>query len=814
MTERYICIHGHFYQPPRENPWLEAIEVQDSAYPHHDWNARVHAECYRTNASARILDGAGGIVDIINTYARISFNFGPTLLSWMEHADPEVYRAIRKADVLSRARFSGHGSALAQAYNHIILPLANHRDRVTQVRWGIADFAHRFGRAPEGMWLPETAVDLDTLEVLADHGLKFTILAPHQAGRVRPLGDGPWHDVTGGRVDPTRPYLQRLPSGREIALFFYDGPVSRAVAFEKLLGSGERFARRIADIFDAEREGPQLAHIATDGETYGHHHRHGEMALAYALAHIEDTGLARLTNYGEYLERHPPTDEVQVLEDTSWSCAHGVERWRSDCGCSTGGPEHWSQAWRTPLREALDWLRDAVSPGYEAEAGRLFADPWAARDAYVDVVLDRAPERLARFLEAQAGRPLDAGERVRALELLELQRHAMLMYTSCGWFFTDLAGIETVQVLQYAGRVVQLAEHLFGARYEAAFLERLQGARSNVEAQGSGRDIYERAVVPARVDLRQVAVHWALSSLFDLDGARERVYCYRAESQDYHEAEAGRAHLALGKVGVVSEITGEQGHFAFGALHFGDHNLTAGVGTLDDDHAYDRMVEEVTEAFRRADLAEALRRLDRHFGERPFGLRSLFRDEQRAILDRLLDTSLGDADTANRRLYRTYAPLMRFVDGLGAPVPGVLRASAAYVINRDLREAVEAEEVDADEVRRLMAEARDFDLEVDAAGVAFALTSALESLAEPLTAAPVDRRSLERLDARVALQPILGFEVDLWRIQNVVWQLLQEVYPTRRRQAHAGDEEAGAWVAGFERLAAALSIRVLPPDQG
>jgi alpha-amylase/alpha-mannosidase (GH57 family) len=333
--ERYVCIHGHFYQPPRENPWLEAIELQDSAYPYHDWNERITAECYGPNAVSRILDSQDRIVRIVNNYARISFNFGPTLLSWMERKAPEVYRAVLDADVESRARYGGHGSALAQGYNHIILPLASLRDKRTQVAWGVADFVHRFGRRPEGMWLPETAVDVESLELLAEHGIEFTVLAPRQARGVRKVGDTAWTDVSGSRVDPSMAYRIPLPSGRSIAAFFYDGPISQGVAFEGLLHRGEQLAHRLLGAFAPARKHAQLAHIATDGETYGHHHRRGEMALAYALHYIETNKLATLTNYGQFLEKFPPTYEATVFDNSSWSCVHGVERWRSDCGCST-----------------------------------------------------------------------------------------------------------------------------------------------------------------------------------------------------------------------------------------------------------------------------------------------------------------------------------------------------------------------------------------------------------------------------------------------------------------------------------------------
>src|SRR5499426_2680380 len=408
--ERYICIHGHFYQPPRENAWLEFVELQDSAYPYHDWNERITAECYAPNGMSRILDGYQNIMKITNNYAYISFNFGPTLLAWMSEREPTAYRTILRADKESQERFSGHGNAIAQAYNHAIIPLCNSRDKYTQVYWGIRDFEFRFGRKPEGMWLPETAVDLETLDILARLGLRFTILSPYQAKRTRKIRGRAWKDASGGKIDPSMPYEVRLPSGRRIVVFFYDGPISQAIAFEGLLERGENLADRLTSAFSDARTWPQIVHIATDGETYGHHHKRGEMALAYALHHIESNNLAKLTNYAEYLDRHPPTQEAEIWERSAWSCAHGVDRWMNNCGCNSGGHPNWNQEWRAPLREALDWLRDTIAPQFEEKSREIFRDPWAARDAYINVVLDRSPENVERFMKEHATHELNEGE--------------------------------------------------------------------------------------------------------------------------------------------------------------------------------------------------------------------------------------------------------------------------------------------------------------------------------------------------------------------------------------------------------------------
>ena len=501
---KYVCVHGHFYQPPRENPSLEAIELQDSAYPYHDWNERVTAECYAPNAISRLLDDQQRIVKLVNNYSQMSFNFGPTLLLWMEQNAPTLLESIREADKQSQQQFGGHGSAMAQVYNHMILPLAHPRDKETQVIWGIRDFVARFGRQPEGMWLPETAVDIPSLEALAAQGVRFTILAPRQAKRVRRFGSRNWKNVSGDRIDPSRAYQVRLPSKKTIAVFFYDGPISQAVAFEGLLSDGKRFADRLLSGFSDQRTWPQLSHIATDGESYGHHHHFGEMALTYALNNIESGDVAKLTNYGQFLEMHPPDHWVEIVENTSWSCVHGVERWRSNCGCNSGGHPEWNQEWRTPLRNALDWLRDTLAPVFEKEAAALLREPWAARNDYVDVVLNRADENVAGFLGKHAIRELNREEQIRALKMLEMQRQAMLMYTSCGWFFDELSGLETVQVVHYAGRAIQLARETTGAeQLEAQFCEKLREAQSNLREYGNGEEIYKKWVAPGDCDCGQ-----------------------------------------------------------------------------------------------------------------------------------------------------------------------------------------------------------------------------------------------------------------------------------------------------------------------
>ncbi len=807
--DRYICIHGHFYQPPRENAWLEYVEWQDSAYPYHDWNEKVTAECYMPNTSSRILDGEGFITTIVSNYARISFNFGPTLLAWMQEMNPEVYKAIIEADKESQRNFSGHGSALAQAYNHIIMPLANHRDKYSQVVWGIRDFEHRFGRKPEGMWLPETAVDLETLDIMVERGIKFSILAPHQARRARRIGTPYWKDVGGAIIDPTRPYLVRLPSGRQIAIFFYDGPISRAVAFEDVLKKGETLANRLVGAFSPKNDRPQLVHIATDGETYGHHHRFADMALAFALDYIEKNNLAKITNYSEYLEKFPPAYEAEIIEKTSWSCPHGVDRWWSDDGCTTGsGGPGWNQKWRTPLRNAMDWLRDEMAGKYEQKARELLKDPWAARDGYIDVILDRSAESIDRFFGKHAVRELNEGEKFTALKLLELQRHAMLIYTSCGWFFDEISRPEPVQVIQYAGRVVQLARELFGDDAEEKFLSILEQAKSNIPEQGDGRRIYEHLVKPAMIDLTKVAAHYAVSSLFEDYSEKNEIFCYTVDNRDYRATDCGQSRLITGFALVASQITLESAMLTFGVFRFGGHVINAGVRDYRGEENYQVLAKELAATCATADFTEVVRLLDKHFGTSMYSLKSLFRDEQRKVLGYILESTMSEIEAAYRQLYEHHYSPMRFLAGLGGPVPRAFHSAAELIINIDLHRAVGGETIDADAVRNLVETARTWQIELDGEGIGYDFKTNLESMMEALAARPEGIESMKKVLGAATLARSLPFPVDLWTVQNIYWDMLQNVYPGFKARAANQEPAAVAWAGVFVELGRHLSIRV------
>ncbi len=806
--ERYICIHSHFYQPPRENPWLESVEIQDSAYPFHDWNERITSECYAPNSAARIVNGDGRITDIVSNYSKISFNFGPTLLAWMCEFVPLVYEAILEADRLSVASHSGHGNALAQVYNHIIMPLANSRDKRTQITWGIKDFRKRFGRVPEGMWLAETAVDLETLEYLASAGILFTILAPHQAWKVRKKGIGKWKDVTGGRIDPTRPYLLRLPSGQRITIFFYDGPISRAVAFEDLLNRGEDLALRLVSGFSDERNSTQLMHIATDGETYGHHHRFGDMALAFALHHIEEQGLARLTNYGEFLEKFPARHEVQIYENTSWSCAHGIERWRGDCGCNSGGHPGWNQGWRAPLRDALDWLRDEMADTYASKALEYLNDPWSARDDYIDIILDRGEQTVDDFFAKHGRRVLAADERTAALKLLESQRHSLLMYTSCGWFFDELSGIETVQVIQYAGRVIQLISDVCGNSKEDIFRSLLEKAKSNIPEHGDGARIFDRFVKPTAIDLKKAAVHYAVSSVMEDFDDHTEIYSYSVDKEDYSRITAGSTTLNIGRVLVVSRITGDSEHISFAVLHMGGHAFNGGARQYGGEEAFRAMRQEITDAFERADLAEVIHLMDDHFGMHNYSFKSLFRDRQRAIMNLLARGAFEKFEIVYRDLFLGERILMNLFREAGMAVPNAFRSAAEFTLNLDLKKAFSEDDLDDKQIGGIVKEMEKWGLHYDTVEIELIIRRKLDERISRFQENPSDISLIHAIKKTMELARLLPIEMNLWEIQNVYYAMARSVYV--RMMEGASKEEAGAvqWRREFIELGEILNFDI------
>jgi alpha-amylase/alpha-mannosidase (GH57 family) len=692
-TGIYVTVHGHFYQPPRENPYLDTIERQPSAHPFHDWNERIHHECYRPNAFARLLNEKGEVVGIVNNFEYLSFNIGATLMSWLQNHDVEVYQKIIEADRKSCDRLNGHGNAIAQVYNHIILPLANTRDKYTQIRWGKEDFRQRFGREPEGMWLAETAVDQETLEVLIAEGIRFIILAPSQAEHCRPLPtpEEPhpqWHEVGGAQIDPSRPYRCFVNERDYIDIFFYDGPISRDMGFGDLLSSSYILAGRLGQAIKGDHRPAQLISVATDGETFGHHKNDTEKCLAYAFTAEFPRRDWTVTNFAHYLSLNPPTWEVVLKPATAWSCSHGIDRWQDDCGCGGGG--QWHQKWRRPLRDTLNWLRDELITIYEETGSKYFKDPWLARDEYIQVILDRSSTKVEQFLSHHQRYYLNPAEQVDGLRLLEMQRHSLLMYTSCGWFFEELSRPEGVQIMRYAARAIELAGEVAGVQLEQEFVARLSFAPSNVESFGDGAEVYRHLVVPAQVNFHQVAAHYAISSLFTNYQQHEQVYCYDAQQLDYQKQQMGALTLAVGQVKLVSKITWESNHFVFAVLHLGGWDFHCCIQPFVGRSAYSKLKEQLFAALNQASIVQIILAMSQLFGEQFFGLEHLFAEDRHRIINQLTQTTKKRLDQLYTQVYRdNYAILLAFQrDEL--PVPQELQVAAEIALSHRCANAVEA----------------------------------------------------------------------------------------------------------------------------
>ncbi len=802
----YVCIHGHFYQPPRENPWLEEVELQEGAHPYHDWNEKITAECYAPNTASRILNSERKIIEIVNNYSKISFDFGPTLLLWLERHAPEVYQVIIETDKECQKKYSGHGPAIAQVYNHMIMPLANSRDKRTQVVWGIRDFEHRFGRKPEGMWLPETAVDLETLDIMAEYGIKFTILAPHQASRIRKIGEEKWNNVLGGNINPKMPYLCRLPSGRSISIFFYDQSVSLDVAFGDLLKNGENFALKIVRSFSQAQRQPQIVHIATDGETYGHHLKFGDMALSYCLHYIESRNLAQITIYGEYLEKNPPTYEVEIIENTSWSCFHGIERWRSDCGCRMGAEPEFKQEWRTHLREAMDWLGDRVNLIYEREMAQYIQDPWKARDDYIEVILDRSIENVERFLSKHSKKQLSKEEKVRVLKLLEMQRNALLMYTSCGWFFDEISGIESTQVMKYAARAMQLAREICGVDLEPDYLKILEKAPSNIPEYQNGARVYDLLVRPSITDLLRVGAHYAISSIFGEYKETQKIYCYTAKNEAYENLEAENKKFAVGRVRLRSDITWEESVVSFAVLHFGDQNLIVGVREFMDRKSFSQMCKETKKAFLKGDFSKVADLINKYFEKQVYSLSQLFRDEQIKILSRILEPTQKKIENLFLQIYRNNYPIIQTLNEMGISLPQTLASVIEFTLNNALRKSLEDEDSNIEELKKLVSEMKKRSIEPDKTDMGFVASQKINKLMDRLAQAPQDSSLLENIVKTLNILSVFPLELNLWKAQNIYFSVGKKFCGPMQKKAET-DPHAKMWLDYFNELGEFLGVK-------
>jgi len=795
MKNAFVAIHGHFYQPPRENPWLDIIETEESAYPFHDWNERIALECYRPNAHARILDGKGKILEIVNNYSFISFNFGPTLLPWLEKHFPSVYQKILEADREGLRRFS-YGNAIAQVYNHIIMPLALDRDKETEVLWGMADFEKRFHRKPEALWLPETAVNYATLQVLVKHGMRYLILSPYQALRVRPFGGKKWTDVSQGRIGTTEPYrcFIRDASGKKLSdqfidIFFYNGIISKEVAFGDLLKDGTLFSNRFAQFQQESKGRPQLIHIATDGETYGHHKKFGDMALAYALDKGFPTGGFEIINYGAFLKRFPSVYEVEIDEGpkgegTSWSCAHGVGRWKEDCGCSTGGKPGWNQKWRKPLREALDLFRDELSLVFEREGEKIFEDVWKARNGYIEVILHRSPEGIKNFFDQYGANNLDEKGRIKGLKLLEMQRHALQMYTSCGWFFADLAGLETILILQHAARAIQLAEELTGREIEKKFLQHLSEAKSNLPEMGRGDQVYQRLVKPKQVTPERVVNHFAITSLFDGGDGEKKIFSYRAEKIHYEKMSKDENLLVMGQVRVTSEIIPEPKEFLFGLISSEKEVFRTWVSEAKESLSFDILREKGLEYMGRGE-EEIAKFLTSSLGDHIFTIRDILKEERQAIFQKLIQKEFDEHCQVYADLFDSTKQAVEALSREGLEIPFEIRVAAEVTLSdrllqeikelkRDFKGTIERRKID-----EVVEEAKEHGYHLRREKSLFALNEMLMermNLLEKSKGSDLSRQSEQAEEVMTLLDSAKkwGFEISLEEAQNLMGQILEE----------------------------------------
>jgi len=784
MTENYLCIHGHFYQPPRENPWLDLIEYQISAKPYHDWNQRITHECYGPNTRARLHGREGRIIKLINNYEYMSFNFGPTLLAWLEKAYPWIYAQVLAADRKSLDRYEGHGNAMAQVYNHIIMPLADRRDKITQIRWGLADFKHRFGREAEGMWLAETAVDSETLGLMADEGVKFTILSPTQAQSVRPLGqhqeNNSWHDVSGGRIDITRPYRVLLDESgqRFIDVFFYDAAISKAVAYEKILASGENFLAQIEKAFVGHQNGPQLVSTATDGESYGHHFKFGDLALSWLFDHLEKSGGIRLTNYGFFLERFPPAHEVKLIENSSWSCAHGVERWRSDCGCSVSHNGGWNQAWRGPLREGLEWLAGELAAIFEGQGGQLFKDPWAARNDYVRVLLQPSPHERELFLEDHMQRIPGAEERVEAFQLLESQRMALYMFTSCGWFFDDISGLEATQVLKYAARALDLVQKWSRPDLERQLVDFLVRAKSNDPAYQHGGEVYHLLVAPSRIDPSRAVAHHALVSLADERPQQNCLFSEMVRPVAQRCLEGQGQHVIVGEARVMEMGTGRESVRAYVAYRQHGKDMICLVGEPGSKKDLEGLAEKMSSALKEGAWGEIEALPSRHIrGVRKYGPKDLLLDSHRCLVE-------GLARTFSERIIKFIGEEQRGLEELQPlleetedPIPEILEGIFRLMLSEELEKLVKAnvegQAIDWAALRRVTEQATSLRISLNGPNLKESAKEFLIHMMESIPLAP-EEISIRNVIDFLNLAEELNLELNLWECQNMFYDLYNE----------------------------------------
>lgn len=772
--EKYISFHTHFYQPPRENPWLDEIESQDSAFPFHDWNERITYECYLPNSASRILDKEQKIKNIVNNYENFNFNFGPTLISWIEKKFPQLYSQILQADKKS-IETSGHGNAIAQCYNHIIMPLATSHDKETQIIWAIADFEFRFKRKPQGMWLPETAVDIETLKLLAKYGIKYTILAPEQAKAIKPLDTSAssWINVSNGKIDPTMPYKVLLPDGNHINIFFFDGSISRSIAFDPLvLQNGEEVIKRVLSGFSQSKDHPQIVLVANDGETYGHHHKFAEMAISYAFDAIQKKNLARIVNLSYFLEKFPPIYEVQIFENTAWSCSHGVERWRSDCGCKTGDPK-WNQQWRQPLREALNYLKSKLDLIFEIEGKKLLIDPWKARNEYINVILTKNKDD---FFKNNAKKSLSSDEQIKVLKLLEMQKFGMFMFTSCGWFFDEISRLEPMQNLKYAARAIELA-YDYNKNLEYEFLNILKNAKSNIPQFRDAEFLYLNLIKPLSVSLRRVVAHYSIIGLYKQCEQETNIYCYKIKCIDKLIKKSGENSLNIGLVEIQNQLTEELEKIIYSLIHLGGLEFHCMLKGFLDTFNYEKMKNDLSQKFDTS-IVEVIRGFDTYFEKDGFGFKDLLGDEKREILYTVLEDYIVEIRDIYADIFERNKKLYKDIANSKMSLPQPFKIAAEYTTTHKIKRILADfhKEDKKQELKEMVKEAKFLGIlnKEHYREIENYLKETLEYYITNISEPPDLEYWLNNIFEIIQFTEDLDVKINIWNAQNFFWKIFNE----------------------------------------
>lgn len=795
MIERFVAFFGHFYQPPRFNPWTEHVDLDPTAYPFHDWNERVDFECYTANAWIPVYGAEGWVEGVVSNYSRINFSFGPILLTWLRERRPEVYKAIVEADAESISRY-GRGAAIAQPYAHIIMPLASRLYRELAIYWGVRFFEDTFGRPPEGFWLPEAAVDYETLEILVDNGIKFVILAPHQISTVK-VG-GRWLEY--GRADPRVAYRILLPSGRSIAAIVYDGEISREVSFGDLLEDGGRLASRILGSFNDLLQEPQIITVASDGEAFGHHKKGGAIELAKALDIIEGSGEARLTSIARFLEVNPPRVKAKIAVNTSWSCPHGVERWRSECGCASEIRPGWRQTWRTPLRKAIDMLSAETLKAYEELGPALFKDHYEALRNYYMVLSLRSPGVLAGFLEFHL-KDKSLEPSIKALKILEAVRHSLLSQSSDAWFFEDLGRPEPFQVLRHAARTIELLEELDYANVEEAFKSLIGEASSNTGEQGA--TLYRKAK-DHRVDLLKAAAIYAVRRSVGLAGREMMLYSF-----SFSETRRDSFNdLHLGIINVLSLTTMDQATIHYALVKLGPTDIYVGTGFLDKPEVYMNLLRKTVGALEEGSQAKLINTLEEAFKPNVYTLQELPADEQALVAGIAASEVLRSIAPPVDSWLQSLTSIAKFYRLRRLPEPGELKATLSYALNTRLLEELSRPSPDWARVRGGLKLGEDLGLTLYP-DVKTTLAAKVANALNNLYRDPQDIHTLITLHETVKASLSAGLSLEDFSNARVwIAVLKRRYYLDFKRAAEAGDEAMWRWVKAFAKLSEILKVRV------